>query len=201
MFRTHKHSSSSKLTHHKQLFSPKNKEHILDYWKKNRYFEEANELSKENEMYVLYVNTPFATDLPHFRHILSCTTKDCVGRYFNMRGYHVERRFGWDCHELPVEYEIDKMLTITTREQLLEMRIKAYNEKCMEIAQKYTNEGKQLQAEWKDESTSEVNTKQWTLVHGSQVWLIFKQIFKEDKFYRGSESCHSAQRVKHYRQS
>lgn len=36
--------------------------------------------------------------------------QDVVTRYASMTGHHVERRFGWDCHGLPVEYEIDKKL-------------------------------------------------------------------------------------------
>jgi isoleucyl-tRNA synthetase len=36
--------------------------------------------------------------------------QDVVTRYASQTGHHVERRFGWDCHGLPVEYEIDKKL-------------------------------------------------------------------------------------------
>ena len=36
-------------------------------------------------------------------------------RYAHAQGFHVERRFGWDCHGLPVEYEIDKTLGIKVR--------------------------------------------------------------------------------------
>lgn len=30
-------------------------------------------------------------------------------RYAHSTGHHVPRRFGWDCHGLPIEFEIDKL--------------------------------------------------------------------------------------------
>ena len=36
--------------------------------------------------------------------------QDIVTRYATGTGHHCPRRFGWDCHGLPVEYEIDKKL-------------------------------------------------------------------------------------------
>jgi hypothetical protein len=60
--------------------------------------------------YVFYDGPPFATGLPHYGHILAGTIKDVVTRYACATGHHCTRRFGWDCHGLPVEYEIDKAL-------------------------------------------------------------------------------------------
>ena len=53
--------------------------------------------------FVFYDGPPFATGLPHYGHLLAGTIKDIVPRYWFMRGYQVERRFGWDCHGLPIE--------------------------------------------------------------------------------------------------
>lgn len=39
-------------------------------------------------------------------------------RYAHQRGHHVVRRFGWDCHGLPVEFEIDQELGIRDRDQV-----------------------------------------------------------------------------------
>lgn len=53
------------------------------------------------------------------RHIRDLTCRapsppaqDVVTRYASATGFHVTRRFGWDCHGLPVEYEIDKKLGV-----------------------------------------------------------------------------------------
>ena len=68
------------------------------------------------------------------------TIKDTVTRYAHQTGHHVSRRFGWDCHGLPVEYEIDKTLNITGRDDVLKMGVKAYNAECRGIVQRYTKE-------------------------------------------------------------
>lgn len=68
--------------------------------------------------------------MPHYGHLLAGTIKDIVTRYASMNGFHVERRFGWDCHGLPVEHEVDKMLEIKTKDQIMEMGIGKYNDAC-----------------------------------------------------------------------
>lgn len=57
-----------------------------------------------------------------------------------MKGYHVIRRFGWDTHGVPIEYEIDKILGISGREAVLKMGIEKYNEECKSIVMRYSSE-------------------------------------------------------------
>ena len=80
--------------------------------------------------YTFYDGPPFATGLPHYGHILAGTIKDVVTRYACQTSHHVTRRAGWDCHGLPVEYEIDQKLNITHRDQVLEMGVDKYNDTC-----------------------------------------------------------------------
>lgn len=94
--------------------------------------------------YTFYDGPPFATGLPHYGHILAGTIKDVVTRYAHQQGYHVERRFGWDCHGLPVEYEIDKTLNIRGPEDVARMGIAAYNGECRKIVMRYANEWQQI---------------------------------------------------------
>lgn len=72
------------------------------------------------------------------------TIKDVVTRYAHQQGYHVERRFGWDCHGLPVEYEIDKTLNIRGPEDVARMGIATYNNECRKIVMRYANEWEQV---------------------------------------------------------
>lgn len=94
--------------------------------------------------YTFYDGPPFATGLPHYGHILAGTIKDVVTRYAHQQGYHVERRFCWDCHGLPVEYEIDKTLNIRGPEDVAKMGIAAYNNECRKIVMRYANEWEQV---------------------------------------------------------
>lgn len=72
------------------------------------------------------------------------TIKDVVTRYAHQQGYHVERRFGWDCHGLPVEFEIDKALNIRGPEDVAKMGIAAYNNECRKIVMRYANEWEEI---------------------------------------------------------
>jgi isoleucyl-tRNA synthetase len=68
--------------------------------------------SEGKKLYTFYDGPPFATGLPHYGHIAAGTIKDVMTRYATMTGHHCSRRFGWDCHGLPIEYEIDKKYEI-----------------------------------------------------------------------------------------
>ena len=91
-----------------------------------------NALAKDrgDPEFTFYDGPPFATGLPHYGHILAGTIKDTVTRFAAMNGYYVERRAGWDCHGLPVEYEIDQKLKITRREQVRVEHIKTCTDHC-----------------------------------------------------------------------
>jgi isoleucyl-tRNA synthetase len=116
---------------------------------------------------------------------LAGTIKDTVTRYAHQTGHYVSRRFGWDCHGLPVEYEIDKKLGITGRDMVLEMGVKAYNAECRSIVQRYT-------AEWE---TTVTRLGRWIDFKNDyktldpefmeSVWWVFKSMFDKGLVYRG----------------
>eukprot|EP00111_Clytia_hemisphaerica_P015991 TCONS_00047295-protein len=81
---------------------PKEEENILELWKDIDAFRTSLKLSEGKPRYSFYDGPPFATGLPHYGHILAGTIKDIVTRYAHQSGFHVERRFGWDTHGLPV---------------------------------------------------------------------------------------------------
>lgn len=92
---------------------PKAEEEVLEFWKSIDAFNTSLKLSEGRPEYSFYDGPPFATGLPHYGHILAGTIKDIVTRYAHQTGHHVVRRFGWDTHGVPVEFEIDKKLGIT----------------------------------------------------------------------------------------
>jgi hypothetical protein len=119
---------------------PRAEEETLAYWKKIDAFQESLRRSEGRKLWSFYDGPPFATGLPHYGHILAGTIKDIVCRYAHQTGHHVERRAGWDCHGLPVEFEIDQKLGIRGREDVLEMGIGKYNEECRAIVMRYSQE-------------------------------------------------------------
>uniref|UniRef100_A0A665UDA6 Isoleucine--tRNA ligase, cytoplasmic n=1 Tax=Echeneis naucrates TaxID=173247 RepID=A0A665UDA6_ECHNA len=81
---------------------PSEEEKILRFWQDKDCFQECLKQSKNRPRYTFYDGPPFATGLPHYGHILAGTIKDIVTRFAHQSGFHVDRRFGWDCHGLPV---------------------------------------------------------------------------------------------------
>ncbi|KAA8541578.1 hypothetical protein F0562_022730 [Nyssa sinensis] len=164
---------------------PKEEEKILEWWTEIKAFETQLERTIEFPEYVFYDGPPFATGLPHYGHILAGTIKDIVTRYQTTRGHHVTRRFGWDCHGLPVESEIDKKLGIKTKEDVLKMGIDKYNEECRSIVTRYVEEWEKIvkrSGRWIDFSN---DYKTMDLKFMESVWWVFSQLFDKGLVYRG----------------
>ena len=89
---------------------------VLDYWAADDTFRASIERRDGAEEYVFYDGPPFANGLPHYGHLLTGYVKDIVPRYRTMRGYKVERRFGWDTHGLPAELEVQRQLDASESE-------------------------------------------------------------------------------------
>ena len=103
-------------------------EEVLEYWKKNKIFERSLAKKAPKGEFVFYDGPPFATGLPHIGNLLSSLIKDVVPRYKTMRGYHVRRRWGWDCHGLPIESLIEKRLNLKTKKDIERIGVDVFNE-------------------------------------------------------------------------
>lgn len=169
----------------KSFSFPKKEVEILDLWSEIKAFENQLKLTSTNPEYVFYDGPPFATGLPHYGHILAGTIKDIVTRYQSMNGYHVTRRFGWDCHGVPVEHEIDKKLGIKTKDQVLQMGIGKYNEECRSIVTMYVEEWEKVVTRvgrWIDFKN---DYKTMDLGYMESLWWVFGQLYEKGLVYRG----------------
>lgn len=119
---------------------PKEEEQVLRRWKEINAFGRQIELSRGRKAYTFYDGPPFATGLPHYGHLLTSTIKDIIPRYWSMKGFYVERRFGWDTHGLPIEHEIDKKLGISGKQAVLKLGIDKYNAECRAIVMRFSSE-------------------------------------------------------------
>jgi isoleucyl-tRNA synthetase len=157
----------------------------LEYWKTTDAFKEQLRRSEGRPEYVFYDGPPFATGLPHYGHILAGTIKDVVTRFACSTGHHVTRRFGWDCHGLPVEYEIDKKLEIKGKEDVLRMGIDKYNEECRAIVMRYSKEWEKTvtrTGRWID---FENDYKTLDPSYMESVWWVFKTLYEKGLVYKG----------------
>jgi isoleucyl-tRNA synthetase len=160
---------------------------ILAFWKERNIFKKSLEQTKNNPPYIFYDGPPFATGLPHHGHLVGSTLKDIIPRYFTMKGRYVERRFGWDCHGLPIEHEIDKKLGISAQEAVKKLGIKGYNDECRSIVQRYTSEWEKTITRigrWVD---FENDYKTMDPNFMESVWWVISELWKKDLIYQGTK--------------
>jgi isoleucyl-tRNA synthetase len=114
---------------------------ILAFWKEQKIFEKSISNRKNSPTFAFFDGPPFATGLPHWGHILVSQVKDTVLRYQTQKGFHVPRRWGWDCHGAPIEVLVEKDLQIRDKRQIeSEIGIEVFNAKCRSKIMMYDGE-------------------------------------------------------------
>lgn len=174
----------------------KMEEDILRFWEQERIFERSLEpnlpttlgpdsASKPRPDYVFYDGPPFATGLPHYGHLLAGTIKDVIGRFFTMKGYRVDRRFGWDCHGVPVEFEIQKTLDLHGAKAIKEYGVRRFNEECRKIVLRYTKEWEAFvirSGRWVDFSRQ---YRTMDLEYMESIWWVLRRLWDRGLIYEG----------------
>lgn len=158
---------------------------VLDYWTRDDTFRASIARRDGAQEYVFYDGPPFANGLPHYGHLLTGYVKDIVPRYRTMRGFKVDRRFGWDTHGLPAELEVERQLGITDKSQIDDMGIAAFNQACRESVLRYTDEWQAYvtrQARWVDFDN---DYKTLDLPYMESVIWAFKQLWDKGLAYEG----------------
>ena len=158
---------------------------ILAFWRDNQIFQQSLQQTAGAEPYIFYDGPPFATGLPHHGHLVGSILKDAVPRYFTMKGRYVQRRFGWDCHGLPIEHEIDKALGMSSQEAVAKLGIKGYNDECRAIVQRYTSEWESTITRigrWVDFDNDYKTMDPWFM---ESVWWVVKQLWEKGLIYQG----------------
>ncbi len=166
---------------------PELEREVLARWTRERTFEKSIEARQGCPEYVFYDGPPFATGLPHYGHILTSYIKDVVPRYFTMRGRHVPRRWGWDCHGLPVEFEVEKMLGFRSRADIVAHGIGRFNQACQESVLKYAREWREIitrLGRWVD-FDHDYKTMDQSYME-SVVW-VWKTLYDKGLIYEGSK--------------
>ena len=110
---------------------------VLAFWEEERVFPRSVEGRVGRPRYVFYEGPPTANGRPHIGHLLARLQKDLFPRYHTMRGCHVERKAGWDCHGLPVELEVEKELGISTKADIERYGVERFVARCKESVHRY----------------------------------------------------------------
>ncbi|WP_031506624.1 isoleucine--tRNA ligase [Streptomyces megasporus] len=150
---------------------------VLDFWSENKIFARSLEQSEGRPEWVFYEGPPTANGMPGAHHIEARVFKDVFPRFRTMRGYHVTRKAGWDCHGLPVELAVEKELGFSGKQDIEAYGIAEFNAKCRESVTRHTDAFAELTTRmgyWVD-----MDDAYWTMSpqYIESVWWSLKQIF------------------------
>jgi len=160
---------------------------ILEFWKKDKTFEKSLKKTQGKKEFVFYDGPPFATGLPHYGHLLASIEKDVIPRFWTMKGKHVERIWGWDCHGLPIENLAEKELKINSKDEIEKMGVEKFNSFCRSKVLSYAGEWEkviQRLGRWVDMKNC-YRTMDNSYIE--TVWWIFKQLWDKKLIYEGEK--------------
>ena len=168
---------------------------ILEFWKKNKIFEKSlkkpiRQAQGKKGDFVFYDGPPFATGTPHYGHIVASLMKDIVPRYWTMQGYRVERKWGWDCHGLPIENIVEKEMNLKDKKDIEKIGIDKFNEACRSKVLMFAEEWRKVidrLGRWADMDN---DYKTMDLDYMESIWWVFKQLWDKGLIYKGYKPMH-----------
>jgi len=168
-------------------------EAMLQFWKENNIFKKSVETpagSLPVGDFVFYDGPPFATGLPHYGHILAGTIKDAIPRFWTMNGYRVNRKWGWDCHGLPLENLIEKELGLGTKRDIEEYGVKNFNEKARGAVMRYADDWREIIPRMGRFVDMADDYKTMDSTYTESVWWVFKSLHEKGLVFEGFKSMH-----------
>lgn len=165
-------------------------EEMLAFWNEQDIFNKSLKKDAPHGDFVFYDGPPFATGLPHYGHILTSTIKDAIPRFWTMNGYRVNRRWGWDCHGLPLENIIEKRLGLATKRDIEELGVKTFNEAAREAVLEYADDWKKIIPRMGRFVDMENDYKTMDPTYTESVWHVFSELNKKGLVYEGFKSMH-----------
>jgi isoleucyl-tRNA synthetase len=169
---------------------PKVEEEILRFWDEQKIFEKSIKQRDGAKRYSFYDGPPFATGTPHYGHIVASAIKDTVPRYFTMKGFQVERKWGWDCHGLPIENIAEKELGITHKKEIENLGVEKFNETCRSKVLEYVAEWKKVIRRFGRWADMENAYKTMDINYMESVWWVFKELWGKGLIYESYRAMH-----------
>lgn len=170
---------------------PEMERKVADFWENNRTFEKSLEKRSGKKLYSFYDGPPFATGTPHYGHLVQSVLKDVVPRYWTMRGYYVERKWGWDCHGLPIENIAETDLKVKRKKQIEEeIGVEKFNNYCRSKVLTYVEEWERVVkrlGRWADMKNA---YRTMDLDYMESIWWVFKELWDKGLIYEGYRSMH-----------
>ncbi len=176
---------SAKFPEYKNFDLSQINKDVLEKWEADNTFEQSLKTREGQPSYVFYEGPPSANGMPGIHHVMARTIKDVFCRYKTLKGYHVERKAGWDTHGLPVELGVEKKLGITKEDIGKSITVEEYNKACREEVMKYTKEWEDLTHKmgyW-------VNMEDPYITYDNKyietLWFLLRRLFDKGLIYKG----------------
>lgn len=166
-------------------------EQVLDFWDGNKIFKKTLDKDSPKGDYIFYDGPPFATGTPHYGHLVASIIKDAVPRFWTMRGYHIDRVWGWDCHGLPIENIVEKDLGTNTKKEIEEkVGVERFNETARSKVFYYADEWKRIIRRLGRFVDMENAYRTMDKDFMESVWWVFKELWNKDLIYKDYRSMH-----------
>jgi isoleucyl-tRNA synthetase len=165
-------------------------EHVLAFWNDNHIFEKTLQKDAPQGDFVFYDGPPFATGTPHYGHLLQSAIKDAIPRYKTMRGYRVQRQWGWDCHGLPIENIVEKEIGTKSKKDIMAMGVKAFNDKCREQIFTFIHEWERIIPRFGRWADMEHPYRTMDFEYMQSEWWAFKTLHEKGYVYEDYRSMH-----------
>lgn len=174
-----------KYNEYKQLNLTQIGEEIRRWWEENETFEKGQQLSEGHPAFVFYDGPPSANGKPGIHHVMARTIKDVFCRYKAQKGYHVDRKAGWDTHGLPVELGVEKNLGITKEDIGKKISVDDYNHACRTEVLKYKDLWDELTKQmgyWVDLKNPYITFENEYI---ETLWFLLKKLYDKGLLYKG----------------
>ncbi len=165
-------------------------ERVLKSWQENNIFQKTLEKPSPKGEFKFYDGPPFANGLPHYGHILAGTMKDFVGRYETMRGKHVPRRWGWDCHGLPIENVVEKEIGLKSKKDIEDFGLEKFNDIARTKIFTYVDDWKKIVPRMGRFVDMENDYRTMDPTFTESVWWVFSELNRKGLIYEGFKSMH-----------
>ncbi len=174
-----------KYNEYKQLNLTQIGEEVRRWWEENETFEKGQKLSEGHPAFVFYDGPPSANGKPGIHHVMARTIKDVFCRYKAQKGFHVDRKAGWDTHGLPVELGVEKTLGITKEDIGKKISVDEYNHACRTEVLKYKDLWDELTKQmgyWVDLKNPYITFENEYI---ETLWFLLKKLYDKGLLYKG----------------
>ena len=163
---------------------PKMEDRVLRRWQDREIFRKSVERTAGGSLFRFYDGPPTANGRPGVHHVEARVFKDAFPRYRTMKGEHVPRKAGWDCHGIPVELEVERELGFTAKSDIERFGVEEFNARCRESVTRYVDEFRRLSERvgyWVD-----TDDAYWTMSdqYIESVWWSLRSLFDQGLIYQ-----------------